>query len=165
MGVLVSLVAAAAAQETPLWFLETTLTGSFKERSATCKGLLGDRAEEASVGPIFIPENQPADICIRFPARDTLPETWFTTESDCSDTTAAITAPTLFQGAVRLPLCHETHSCSSVCRNWTQRRFAFNLRMGVLSTERDSQQPAGDPAAFSTGRLRNNNQDYAPLYM
>merc|ERR1711874_401528 len=25
--------------------------------------------------------------------------TWFTTESDCSDTTAAITAPTLFQGA------------------------------------------------------------------
>merc|ERR1711874_775140 len=23
-------------------------------------------------------------------------------------------------------------------RNWTQRRFAFNLRMGVLSTERDS---------------------------
>merc|ERR1711874_99063 len=55
--VLVSLVVAAAAQETPLWFLETTLTGSFKERSATCKGLLGDRAEEASVGPIFIPEN------------------------------------------------------------------------------------------------------------
>merc|ERR1711874_3655 len=50
-------------------------------------------------------------------------------------------------------------------RNWTQRRFAFNLRMGVLSTERDSYQTAGDPAAFSTGRLRNNNQDYAPLYM
>ena len=26
--------------------------------------------------------------------------TWFTTESDCSDTSAAITAPTLFQGQV-----------------------------------------------------------------
>merc|ERR1711874_608140 len=112
--VLVSLVAAAAAQETPLWFLETTLTGSFKERSATCKGLLGDRAEEASVGPIFIPENQPADICIRFPARDTLPETWRhdrgargACANGCCELLpplknpppAAIAAPTLFQGA------------------------------------------------------------------
>merc|ERR1712243_502468 len=57
--VLVSLVAAAAAQEakpTPLWFLETTLTGSFKERSNQCKDLLAGRQEEASLGPIFIPE-------------------------------------------------------------------------------------------------------------
>jgi len=133
--VLVSLVAAATAQEgpkpTPLWFLETSLTGSFKERSNTCKGLLAENQDEASLGPIFIPENSEAHICIRFPARDTLPETWrhdrgnkgacangcceflpplknppppapqptwFTTESDCSDTSAAITAPTLFQG-------------------------------------------------------------------
>merc|ERR1712243_84784 len=131
--VLVSLVAAAAAQEakpTPLWFLGTTLTGSFKERSNQCKDLLAGRQEEASLGPIFIPETSDAHICIRFP-RDTLPETWrhdrgnkgacangcceflpplknppppapqptwFTTESDCSDTSAAITAPTLFQG-------------------------------------------------------------------
>jgi len=138
MLVLVSLVAAVAAQEaapkTPLWFLETTLTGAFKERSNTCKDLLVKNTEVASFGPIFIPENEAADICIRFPARDTLPETWrhdrgskgacangcceflpplknppppaaqptwFSTQSDCSDTSAAITAPTLFQGKVR----------------------------------------------------------------
>merc|ERR1711874_484020 len=152
--VLVSLVAAAAAQETPLWFLETTLTGSFKERSATCKGLLGDRAEEASVGPIFIPENQPADICIRFPARDTLPETWRhdrgargACANGCCEflpplknpphqlpsppgSPQSLIAPTPQQQSPR-QLCSRE-------RNWTQRRFAFNLRMGVLSTERDS---------------------------
>eukprot|EP00090_Calanus_glacialis_P004989 TRINITY_DN1380_c0_g1_i1.p1 TRINITY_DN1380_c0_g1~~TRINITY_DN1380_c0_g1_i1.p1 ORF type:complete len:180 (+),score=35.57 TRINITY_DN1380_c0_g1_i1:110-649(+) len=135
MLVLVSLVAAAAAQEaapkTPLWFLETSLTGAFKERSNQCKALLGDNKEVASFGPIFIPENSAADICIRFPARNDLPETWrhdrgqkgacangcceflpplknppppapqptwFSTQSDCADASAAINAPTLFQG-------------------------------------------------------------------
>jgi len=138
--VLVSLVAAVSAQEappppqTPLWFLETSLTGAFKDRSNTCKTLLESNKEVASFGPIFIPETSPADICIRFPAPDERPETWrhdkgsrgacangcceflpplknppppaaqptwFSTESDCSDVSAAITAPTLFQGKDR----------------------------------------------------------------
>ena len=76
---IVSLVAAVAAQEakeTPLWFLETDLTGSFRERSDACPGLLASRQEEASFGPIFIPEDKEANICIRFPARDGRPETW-----------------------------------------------------------------------------------------
>ena len=79
---IVSLVAAVAAQEakeTPLWFLETDLTGSFRERSAACPGLLRQdksRQDEASFGPIFIPEDKEANICIRFPARDGRPETW-----------------------------------------------------------------------------------------
>merc|ERR1712066_267620 len=76
---IVSLVAAVAAQEvkeTPLWFLETALTGSFRERSDACPGLLEARQDEASFGPIFIPEDQEANICIRFPARDGRPETW-----------------------------------------------------------------------------------------
>ena len=77
---LVSLVATIAAQEeakeTPLWFLETSLDGPFSERSAACSGLLASRQDEASFGPIFIPEDQDANICIRFPARDGRPETW-----------------------------------------------------------------------------------------
>ena len=76
---LVSLVAAVAAQEakeTPLWFLQTELTGSFRERSDACPGLLAANQEEASFGPIFIPEDSEAQICIRFPARDGRPETW-----------------------------------------------------------------------------------------
>ena len=148
MLVLVSLVAAAAAQEaapkTPLWFLETSLTGAFKERSNQCKALLGDNKEVASFGPIFIPENSAADICIRFPARNDLPETWrhdrgqkgacangcceflpplknppppapqptwFSTQSDCADASAAINAPTLFQGKVSLLLQQFYKSC------------------------------------------------------
>ena len=183
MLVLVSLVAAVAAQEapkTPLWFLETSLTGAFSERSNQCKTLLGDNKDVASFGPIFIPGNSAADICIRFPARDTLPETWrhdrgqkgacangcceflpplknppppapqptwFTTESGCSDTSAAITAPTLFQGQVSLLLQHFYNLVSTIQkkvfniilfpRNWTQRKFASNSRMEVLSTERE----------------------------
>ena len=82
LSLLQSLVAAVAAQEpkkTPLWFLETDLTGSFRERSAACPGLLRQdksRQDEASFGPIFIPEDREANICIRFPARDGRPETW-----------------------------------------------------------------------------------------
>merc|ERR1712141_464137 len=58
---LVSLVAAVAAQEvkeTPLWFLQTELTGSFRERSDACPGLLAANQEVASFGPIFIPEDR-----------------------------------------------------------------------------------------------------------
>merc|ERR1712012_1214706 len=76
---LVSLVATIYAQdapETPLWFLETSLDGPFRERSAACPPLLESRQDEASFGPIFIPEDQEARICIRFPARDGRPETW-----------------------------------------------------------------------------------------
>ena len=77
---LVSLVAAAAAQEeakeTPLWFLEEDLDGTFSQRSGACPGLLAAKQDEASFGPIFIPEDKEANICIRFPARDGRPETW-----------------------------------------------------------------------------------------
>ena len=76
---LVSLVATIYAQdapETPLWFLETALDGPFSERSAQCSGLLAANQNEASFGPIFIPEDQEARICIRFPAREDRPETW-----------------------------------------------------------------------------------------
>merc|ERR1711874_392475 len=38
-------------------------------------------------------------LCLKNPPPPAPQPTWFTTESDCSDTTAAITAPTLFQGA------------------------------------------------------------------
>merc|ERR1712215_226089 len=141
--------------QTPLWFLETSLTGEFKDRSNTCKTLLASNKEVASVGPIFIPETSPADICIRFPARDGRPETWrhdkgsrgacangcceflpplknppppapqptwFSTDSDCSDTSAAITAPTLFQGKELDPkkICFQLEDGS------------FELRDGIL---------------------------------
>ena len=76
---LVSLVAAVTAQdevkETPLWFLQD-LDGRFSERSGQCPGLLAANQDEASFGPILIPEDQDAKICIRFPARDGRPETW-----------------------------------------------------------------------------------------
>merc|ERR1712227_133465 len=77
---LVSLVATVAAQEevkeTPLWFLEPSLDGTFSQRSGQCSGLLAANQDEASFGPILIPEDQDAKICIRFPARDGRPETW-----------------------------------------------------------------------------------------
>ena len=76
---LVSLVAAISAQdapETPLWFLETSLDGKFSDRSSACEGLLEQNQDVASFGPIFIPEDQDAKICIRFPARDGRPITW-----------------------------------------------------------------------------------------
>merc|ERR1712012_946254 len=76
---LVSLVATIYAQdapETPLWFLETSLDGPFRERSAACPPLLETRQDEASFGP-----------------------TWFeTSDSSCSSTDSAINGPTLFRG-------------------------------------------------------------------
>ena len=78
----VVLVAAgsAGAQDTPatpLWFLQSQAADlKFSVRSNNCKSLLADNVDTASFGPIFIPEDEPADICIRFPARDDRPETW-----------------------------------------------------------------------------------------
>ena len=76
---LVSLVAAVTAQdevkETPLWFLQD-LDGRFSERSGQCPGLLAANQDVASFGPILIPEDKDAKICIRFPARDGRDETW-----------------------------------------------------------------------------------------
>jgi len=52
----------------PVWFLETSLdSGSFSERSARCGELSPGKA--TSDGPIFIPEDQNAWICINFPPR------------------------------------------------------------------------------------------------
>jgi hypothetical protein len=77
---LASLVAAASAQDaTPTWFLKTGLTGTFSERSEACKAIFkegGNEARSASDGPIFVPEGTPADICIRFPATETLKGGW-----------------------------------------------------------------------------------------
>jgi hypothetical protein len=75
--VLVCLVAAAAGQDTttpvplspPVWFLESGLEGSFAERSAKCAELFPAREADSSKGPIFIPEDLPASICINFPPR------------------------------------------------------------------------------------------------
>ena len=53
----------------PTWFLETTLVGTFGERSAQCEELFPEYKETASNGPIFIPEDSDADICINFPPR------------------------------------------------------------------------------------------------
>ena len=53
----------------PTWFLETTLVGTFGERSAQCEELFPKYKETASNGPIFIPEDSDADICINFPPR------------------------------------------------------------------------------------------------
>merc|ERR1719270_818428 len=60
----------------PSWFLETSLDGKFSDRSSACEGLLEQNQDVASFGPIFIPEDQDAKICIRFPARDGRPITW-----------------------------------------------------------------------------------------
>ena len=83
-AVLVCLVAAAAGvpQEEsatpapltpPVWFLEAGLQGSFSERSAQCAELFPSREASSSKGPIFIPQNAAASICINFPPR-TLPD-------------------------------------------------------------------------------------------
>jgi hypothetical protein len=55
--------------EPPTWFLETSLEGKFAERSAECKKLFPEYESVASKGPIFIPEDADADICINFPAK------------------------------------------------------------------------------------------------
>jgi hypothetical protein len=79
-ALVVCLVAAAQAQEggdsttpaplaPPVWFLESSLQGSFAERSAACADLFPAREASSSKGPIFIPEDQPASICINFPPR------------------------------------------------------------------------------------------------
>jgi len=78
-ALVVCLVAAAAGQEgdnttpaplnPPVWFLESSLKGSFAERSAECANLFPAREASSSKGPIFIPEDQPASICINFPPR------------------------------------------------------------------------------------------------
>merc|ERR1711953_26792 len=54
---------------TPIWYLDPTLTGGFTERSTECGQNYAARKSEASDGPILIPANTPADICINFPSR------------------------------------------------------------------------------------------------
>merc|ERR1711963_1172081 len=49
---------------------------AFSERSGQCPGLLAANQDVASFGPILIPEDKDAKICIRFPARDGRDETW-----------------------------------------------------------------------------------------
>jgi len=80
---LVYLVAAVAAMpqaeeaETPVWFIEPELNplvaSEFrKERFALCERIHESREEKKSTGPILIPEDQEANICIYFSPR-TLP--------------------------------------------------------------------------------------------
>lgn len=70
---LVATMAEAQEEEgpkpTPIWYLDASLTGDFSERSAKCGEMYLERKAEASQGPILIPANTPADICINFPAR------------------------------------------------------------------------------------------------
>jgi len=54
---------------TPIWYLDSVLTGDFTERSTKCGQNYAERKSEASNGPILIPANTPADICINFPDR------------------------------------------------------------------------------------------------
>merc|ERR1711971_440087 len=78
---LVAAVAAQEAKETPLWFLETSISGSFRERSDAC-----------------------ANQCCEFkpPLKNPPPEaaqpSWFETTSDCSAAGAVVNGPTLFRG-------------------------------------------------------------------
>ena len=60
----------------PLWFLENTLQGNFRARSAECQKLAPSRESESSTGPIFIPEDTDAQICINFPATETRASAW-----------------------------------------------------------------------------------------
>ena len=55
----------------PQWFLKPGLTGTFSERTAVCRDVAD--ATPASPTLILIPEEDPAEICINFPAR-TLPD-------------------------------------------------------------------------------------------
>merc|ERR1739840_61690 len=169
---LVSLVATIAAQEeaakeTPLWFLETSLDGPFSERSSACSGLLASKQDEASFGPIFIPEDQDANICIRFPARDGRPETWrhdLGNKGACANQCCEFKPPLrnppppsptgsrqLTVTARQLELPSMARLCSEA-RTWTPRQFASNLRTEVTSLERVSSATAADHAVFSTAR-------------
>merc|ERR1712203_1067842 len=169
---LVSLVAAVAAQEakeTPLWFLQTELTGSFRERSDACPGLLAANQEEASFGPIFIPEDSEAQICIRFPARDGRPETWRhdrgsrgACANQCCEFKPPLKnppPPPLSQlgsrpaETVQLPLMSSTVPPCSEDLISTLRRFVSNLRMEVTSLEKASSVTVEDLAVSFTERL------------
>merc|ERR1719347_2420545 len=153
---LVSLVAAISAQETPetpLWFLETNLDGKFSDRSAACEGLFEQNQDVASFGPIFIPEDHDAKICIRVPVRDGSPITWrhdIGSRGPCSNQCCEFkpplknppppapsqhglrpmeTAPTL------LPL--STVQLCSEEKIWTLRKSASSWKMEHSSLDRD----------------------------
>jgi len=51
----------------PVWFLRTGLTGTFSQRTAVCR----EEADKTQSSPtlILIPSEEPAEICINFPAR------------------------------------------------------------------------------------------------
>merc|ERR1712012_715702 len=147
---LVSLVATIYAQdapETPLWFLETSLDGPFRERSAACPPLLESRQDEASFGPIFIPEDQEAPaptsaVSSSPPSRTPLPPPSNPHGSRPATAAApALTPPSMDQ------LCSEE-------RTWTPRVFACSLMMEVTSSDKDFSPTAADPAASSTVKLR-----------
>ena len=54
---------------TPVWYIDSSLKGTFSERSTACGQRYQEMKGSASDGPILIPANTPADICINFPAR------------------------------------------------------------------------------------------------
>jgi hypothetical protein len=166
---LVSLVAAVGAQNsnpTPLWFLQSIGSGSFAERKAECKRIYQEDANAArssSDGPIFIPEGEAADICIRFPPTEELaggwrhdrglagacsngcceflppvsnqeelkskPQpTWFESSTDCSDESAAKSAPILFKGRFE--------EAKSICLKQESGEFQFqNGQLGNCGGE------------------------------
>merc|ERR1712203_1180077 len=179
---LVSLVAAVAAQEakeTPLWFLQTELTGSFRERSDACPGLLAANREEASFGPIFIPEDSEAQICIRFPARDGRPETW---RHDRGNRGACANQCCEFKPPLKNPPPEadqpnwvETSSdCSAAGalvngptlfrgKDLDPKKIFSSLRMEVTSLEKVSSETAGDLAVSFMEKLRADNISAAAI--
>merc|ERR1711862_137521 len=120
----------------------------FSERSAACSDLLASRQDEASFGPIFIPEDQDANICIRFPARDGRPETW---RHDLGNKGACANQCCEFKPPLKTPLpplpsptgsrprqasaltqaLPSTARPCSEARTSTPRQFASNLRTEV----------------------------------
>ena len=75
-GLLAAVSAQSERPPTPLWFLENSLSGAFRARSAECEKLAPSREGVSSNGPIFIPEDKAADICIYFPATDSRKAAW-----------------------------------------------------------------------------------------
>merc|ERR1712227_1118179 len=167
---LVSLVAAVTAQdevkETPLWFLKD-LDGRFSERSGQCPGLLAANQDVASFGPILIPEDKDAKICIRFPARDGRDETWrhdLGSKGACANGCCEFKPPlknppppapqpTWFEGSN----CADTSAAFEgptlfMERIWTKRASASNWRTEVMSLEKDSLTTVELVAAFFMAR-------------
>lgn len=66
-SLLLMVTAVLGQEERPVWYLNSSLSGTFSERSARCEKMFESRRSEASYGRILIPANTPADICIKFP--------------------------------------------------------------------------------------------------